>query len=141
MPEEKSEDKRKSKRYHVRGCTLRYKEDKFLNILGDSYAKFKYVVLDVSKTGLQFISRRKFKKNAKLLLTINAPSLQGEPVSIKGKVMWAREAPGQKVYGVGIQFEGMDEEENEKLQMIVNEAEGKQKKITDQVHIDKAKQI
>ncbi|MFH1231762.1 MAG: PilZ domain-containing protein, partial [Planctomycetota bacterium] len=80
------EERRVHKRYTIMGCTIQYKPDTFFIFF--SKTSKKYMVLDISQSGIQFVTREKFKEQTRLLLNIIAPTLNKETINIKGRVVW-----------------------------------------------------
>lgn len=118
------------------GCTIRYKLDNFFSRF--SKASHKYMVLDISQSGIQFIAQEKFNKQTSLLLDITAPALNQETIHIKGRVVWIKASPALHIYGVGVEFINMKEADRMRLQLLLDNATARKSKIPDTVHLDKA---
>lgn len=138
MTEDKKE-RRIHKRYTIKGCSIQYKSGNFLNLF--SKTSNKYLVLDISQNGLQFITKEHFKKQAHLSLDITAPLLNDKVIHAKGRIAWVRPSIGLDICGIGIEFINMEEEERSKLQLLLDDAATDKDKIPDKVHLDKAEKI
>jgi Tfp pilus assembly protein PilZ len=136
---EADSERRIHKRYTVMGCTIRYKTDSFFSrFTGVSQ---KYMVLDVSQSGIQFITKQKFKEQTPLFLNISAPGLNKDTIHIKGRVAWIRKSSALHIYGVGVEFVNMAEAERAKLQFLIDDTVITKSKIFDRVHLDKAEKL
>ncbi|MFH0888133.1 MAG: PilZ domain-containing protein [Planctomycetota bacterium] len=129
-------ENRTHKRYSIMGCTIRYKPDTFFSRF--SKVSHKYMVLDISQSGMQFITKEKFNKQTPLLLDITAPTLNREIIHIKGRVVWIKASPALHIYGVGVEFINMKEADRLRLQLLLDNAAASKSKISDNVHLDKA---
>ncbi|MDI6732687.1 MAG: PilZ domain-containing protein [Planctomycetota bacterium] len=99
------------------------------------------MVLDISQGGLQFISKEKFRKDTKLLLNISAPLFSKDRISVRARVARIKEAPGLKVYGIGVQFIEQESEQT-KLKSLIDICHSKNRsEIPDNVHLDKAEKV
>ena len=133
MTEDKKE-RRRYKRFTIKGCIIQYKPVSFLQLLNKISSK--YLVFNISQDGLQFVTREVFKEETLLLLDVTAPVLKGEIIHIKGRVVWIRASPGLHVCGVGIQFMDMEEPDRNRLQLLLDSAI-EEDKIPDKMHLEK----
>jgi len=132
-------EKRVHKRYNIPGCVIRYKPDSFFSRF--SKASHKYMVLDISQSGIQFVTREKFNEQTPLLLEITAPTLNKETIHIKGRVVWIRASSSLHIYSVGVKFITMKETERVRLQLLLDNAPANKSEIPDKVHLDKAEKL
>jgi hypothetical protein len=132
-----SAENRTHKRYSIMGCTIRYKPDGFFNRFRK--ASHKYMVLDISESGIQFVTRKKFNTNTNLLLAISAPTLNQEIIHIIGNVVWTRASSALHIYSVGAKFIKMQETDKSRLQLLLDHATARKSNIPEDIHLDKAK--
>ncbi|HLD35438.1 MAG TPA: PilZ domain-containing protein [Planctomycetota bacterium] len=109
---------RAHERYRIKGGAVKYTQTRFLGLFKKSSQK--HLILDLSESGMQFMTKREFKKQALLSLDISAPSLEKDVIHTRGRVAWVRKAPGLVAYGVGIRFESMEQPEKDKLAGLIN---------------------
>lgn len=135
MPGDKKEHRR-HKRYGIKSCTVQHKIASFLGLFGRSSEK--YLVLDISPNGLNFISKESFKKQTQISLIITAPILKEETIHTKGKVVWVKKSPGLNVYGIGIEFVSIGKSDRNKLKRVVDNAIQDKIDISTRVDLKKA---
>ncbi len=128
MPWDKKEH-RYHKRYGIKSCTVQHKAASFLGLFGRSSEK--YLVLDISPDGLNFIPTRS--------VGITAPILKEETLHTKGKVVWVKKSPGLNVYGIGIKFVSISKSDRNKFKIVVDNA--RQDKIDISTRVDLKKQV
>lgn len=134
-----NEEHRASKRYGVKGLTVQYKPDSIFNLFSGSSTK--YVVLDISKTGLQFITREKFKEGAHLQLNLGAPRMKDKIIHAKGHVVWVKDASELHIYVVGVEFSSIEKVDSDKLKFVLDNALMDKVRISDSVHLHKADKL
>jgi len=106
-------ERRDHGRYVIKGCNVQYKPLSFLGLRG----KFSgaNIILDISQSGVQFITPEKFKKQTRLALNITAPFLEGKMINIRGYVLWTRELNRSDVHSVGIKYVAMEQSDRTRL--------------------------
>jgi len=111
----KARDKkaRKGKRYKVRDFQVDYTADNLFSFLRRASSE-KQPLVDMSTSGLQFLSRKKLKIGESIKLTISAP-LFASPIKAKGKVVWSQQIPRQTLYRTGVALQEVDEEVEKRL--------------------------
>ena len=130
---------RGNKRYNVKECLVQYKPGSILDIF--SSASPEYIVLDISQTGMQFITCERFKEKTTLLLKINASCLKGEMIYTRGYIVWIKDAPKLGIYVVGVKFVSMSEQDQGRLKDILDNAVINKVKISDLVFLKKADKL
>lgn len=113
-------DGRGFKRYSIDGCTVQSLESRFLG-LSTKLSK-KHMVLDISRGGVHFVTREKFREGKKVALTITAPVIKDDPIHSQGQVIRVKEMPGVAAYGVGIEFVNMDAGNLARLKTLIKSA-------------------
>lgn len=134
-----NEEHRTAKRYGVRGLTVQYKPDSIFNLFSSTSKK--YIVLDISKTGIQFITREKFKEGAHLQLNLGAPRLKDEIIHAKGHVVWVKDARELHIYVIGVEFSPMEKAEHDKLKFVLDNALMDKVRVSDSVHLHQADKL
>lgn len=94
-------DRRQRKRYGVRDAIVRYKKASVLSFLAP--ASQKYLVLNLSEQGLEFITKESVREGQKLTVSVTAPPIRGT-VHATGKVVWIKKSQGQDAFRVGLEF-------------------------------------
>lgn len=117
---EDTQERRRCKRYTIKGCTIQYKPVGFLNFF--SKTSKKYLVLTISQNGLQFITRESIREKTILLLDITAPVLNGEIIHAKGRVIWTKASPGLHICAIGVEFIALEETDRNRLQLLLDNA-------------------
>lgn len=96
-------ENRRHKRYWVKGLKSRLRERYFLGLLSKPTDE-EYPCLDISESGLQFVSRKFFKPNDTLLLDILTPLTEDNPVRAKIAIAWAKRSANLGFCLVGARF-------------------------------------
>jgi len=111
--EERGLERRACQRFKIPGATASYAKGKFgLSKKGEFIEEFCPVV-DISRGGIQFLTLKPLKNNAKLTLKIAIPG-ERVPLTLKGEVRWSAPNPGKSYkYQVGIQFYPYGEKEDQ----------------------------
>ncbi|MBI5778412.1 MAG: PilZ domain-containing protein [Planctomycetes bacterium] len=112
---------------------VQYKPVHFLGLFGKTSKK--HLILDISRDGMQFVTREGFKKEALLSLDISAPDLDNGIIHAQGRVAWVRKAPDLEAYGVGVKFDPMEQTEQDKLKSLIDTNNLNKTKISDSVHL------
>ncbi|NUN50200.1 MAG: PilZ domain-containing protein [Candidatus Brocadiae bacterium] len=94
-------ERRKKKRFGVRGCTLRYKKGGLLSFLS-SYSD-KLLTLNLSETGCHFIARRAVPAGMPIAVLLEAPQA-GDRISASGRVVWCAKSKEHEAFHVGVEF-------------------------------------
>ncbi len=113
------QEKRKKKRYGVRGSTVQYKKKSLLAMLKSPSARF--LVLDMSEGGLHFVTREPLQPGQVLLMDIAAPDRE-EPVSARGRVVWVRKSLDVEAFHVGVEFVKMSSKNAAGLKNVIENA-------------------
>lgn len=131
-------ERRKHKRYGIRGSTIRYKSGGILSFLNS--ASSRYLVLNMSEGGLHFISKEPLKAGQKIHLTLEAPSLEGT-VKGKGTVVWVRKSEDHHAYRVGVKFTSFDEKSRFRLRHILDNAILERVDITTKIYLKEIQKL
>ena len=94
-------ERRNRKRYGVRDAIVRYKKASLLSFIAP--ASQKYLVLNLSDTGLEFITKETVIEGRKLTVAVTAPPIRGT-VHATGKVIWVKKSQEQDAFRVGLEF-------------------------------------
>ncbi|OHB69735.1 MAG: hypothetical protein A2W23_02220 [Planctomycetes bacterium RBG_16_43_13] len=94
-------NRRRKKRYGVKGSTIQYRKGGLLSFLGASSAKC--IVINISEFGLAFVTKGELRPADKIALSIDAPKL-AEPIAVNGRVLWVKKADDINAYKVGVEF-------------------------------------
>jgi Tfp pilus assembly protein PilZ len=110
-------ERRKRKRYGIKGSTICYKKGLF------SSASDLYLMLNTSETGLMFISQEELPLGKKMTCTLGFEELEGT-IQIAGKVIWTRKSQTHQAYRTGIQLLKISETDLQKLRIILSNTIG-----------------
>lgn len=113
----KSGERRANKRYKATGYILEYEPDSIFGLFSGIVRE--YIVLDISQTGIQFLTQQKLKEKSVLMLKIDTPYLKGKAIHAMGRVVWVKDAPKLGIYAVGVKFTAMSEQDSERLNTIL----------------------
>ncbi|MFA5794631.1 MAG: PilZ domain-containing protein [Candidatus Brocadiia bacterium] len=96
-------EKRRHKRYWVKGLKSRLRERYFLGLLSKPTEE-EYPCLDISESGLQFVSTKAFKPEDELLLDIFTSLSEKKPVQAKIAIAWVKRSTQLGICLVGARF-------------------------------------
>lgn len=113
-------ERRRNKRYGVLSSTVRYGSGGVLSALANLGQK--YLILNISESGLKFITKDPLNSGDKLKLQIEAPSISKAPVKAKGRVVWVMRSQTQDVWHVGVEFIAIKRKYEGILKTIVDSA-------------------
>lgn len=131
-------EKRKHKRYGVRGSTIRFKKGGILAFLNS--ASTRYLVLNMSEGGLHFISKDELQVGQRITITLEAPSLEGT-VKGKGTVVWVRKSHEHAAFRVGVKFTGFDQRSKFRLRHILDNAILERVDITTKIYLKEIEKL
>jgi c-di-GMP-binding flagellar brake protein YcgR len=136
MPDTPSEqnEHRNFKRYSIDGLAVRSEEKHVLGLF--NAAPKKHMVLDISKGGIHFISREKFKLEQELSLEITGKLLKDAPIKAQGKIIRIKEFPGMTAYAIGAEFTCLDPENQERLKTLLKNAAKAKGEISSYIDIN-----
>ncbi|MBI4835148.1 MAG: PilZ domain-containing protein [Planctomycetes bacterium] len=130
---------RKYKRYGVKGSAVQYKPDSFFSLFRSLSRK--YIVLDMSTAGMQFVTKEEFKEGTHLQLQISAPHLYDQIIPVKGEVVWLRAAPELRINVVGVKFTSLALPDKSRLKSILDGAVLEKVHYAESIHLKKADKI
>jgi hypothetical protein len=93
--DDKNPEKRECKRFIVPGATASFE-------IKGSREEFS-PILDISRGGLKFMSKKAVEMNKELALKISIPG-ERTPLTLLGMVKWVSFDEGKKKYQIGVQF-------------------------------------
>ncbi|MCK4908429.1 MAG: PilZ domain-containing protein [Planctomycetes bacterium] len=127
------------KRYAIKGSAVQYKRDSFFGRFKETSRK--YIVLDISESGIQFITKERFKYGHRLLMDISAPYIGSEVIHAKGKVARVKHIKDLHIYGVGVKFAKLEVADRKRLQTVLDNAVTDDLEISDTVYLNKAQPV
>ncbi|MEW6026949.1 MAG: PilZ domain-containing protein [Planctomycetota bacterium] len=112
------QERRTHKRYIVPGLRAR-KREKILFGLSSRPTSSEYPCIDISESGLQFVTKQGFKNQDKLLLDISIPTSRNKPIRTKAKVVWFKLSNDMNFAAAGLQFVGINKKHQAELKMMM----------------------
>ncbi len=91
-------ERRGKKRYGVKGAVVQYKKASPLSLF--TAASGKYLVLNLSETGLEFMTKEPVAEGKRLNFYLEAPKVHGT-IRAGGRVIWVKQSQNQEAYRVG----------------------------------------
>jgi hypothetical protein len=115
-----TKDKRKSRRFGVKNSTVNYKKAGIPHSLfsGESPA---YLILNMSETGIHFITKESLQVGTVLRLNRGAPNLDNR-ISTKARVIWVRKSEEHDAYRVGVEFTKISRKSKSLLKNVIDNA-------------------
>ena len=95
------QERRRKKRYGIRGSTLVYRKGGLLALLRPVSPK--YLLLNISPVGCHFISKDELKCGQPVLLSIEAPKVSGT-IHARGRVVWTAPSQEMPAFRVGVEL-------------------------------------
>lgn len=114
-------EKRKKKRYGIKGSTISVKEPHILSFLAQG--KGPYPLLNLSENGCCFVTTKEPKLGQDIALTISAPPVKNT-IGVKGKVVWTKKLMVDNLQGfrVGIAFSELPDSNKRILKVVLDNA-------------------
>lgn len=112
-------ERRGKRRYGVKGSTVQHRKAGALGFL-ENYSP-RYLILNLSETGLHFITKDVLKEGSLHALRIQAPPLD-DPIGVKARVVWCRKSTEHDAFRVGMAFVSLREGERLRLRGVLDNA-------------------
>ncbi|MFH1230425.1 MAG: PilZ domain-containing protein [Planctomycetota bacterium] len=110
-------EQRRHKRYSIKGLKSRLCTSRFFGLLVKPTSE-EYICLDISESGLQFITKKLLTQN-KLLLDVTTPFSRDKPIRIKCRVAWFELSLEFDIYMIGVEFVSLGKAQRDKLKMLI----------------------
>ena len=130
-----ADDRRHARRYGVRGSSVRYKKSTILGFLNRPTDR--YLIVNLSETGAEFLSRQPVQTGQVLDLEISIPGLDS-PLKPGGKIVWCTRAPNVDAFRLGVEFNRISESERQTLRSVLADAVLDEVPITTRIEIPDA---
>lgn len=127
-------ERRKRKRYGVKGSTISYKKGLF-----GSYSDL-YLMLNTSETGFMFITREQLPPRKTISCRLQFEELDGTIVA-KGKVIWTSKSQQHEAYRTGIQLTKISESQSRQLKAILDNAVGETLQVDTGIFLKEIKKL
>lgn len=132
------QERRKKKRFGVRGCTVRYKKGGLFSFLSSMSEKF--LSLNVSETGLHFIARDPLAEGLILSLQLEAPQI-GDKIYATARVVWCRKSEQHDANHVGVEFISLPKSSRVRLKVLLDNAVLEKIEITTKVYLKEIERL
>lgn len=104
--------RRMDERFLVRDCTALFAKAKMLSTPKTGLQKCR--PLDLSRSGVQLVSRTKLAEGDTLALKLDVPAF-AEPLRLRGKVMWVERIGNTSTFRAGVKFASIPSEVADRL--------------------------
>ena len=132
-------ERRKHKRYGIKSSTVRYTGGGVGSLLANLGQK--YLILNISESGLKLITKDHLNNGDKLRLHIEAPTISKSAVKTKGRVVWAKRSATQDVWHVGVAFDKIKKKYEGILKTLIDSAIMEKIDISTSVYIRELKRL
>jgi hypothetical protein len=133
-------ERRLHKRYCVKGLKAQLRESRFFGLLSKP-TSIEYPCIDISEGGLQFVTKKPFKRNTKLLLDIHNSFSRDNPIRAKSKVVWLKSLTMLSTCLVGVEFRPLKKSEHNELKKIMAMVGEDKEKISSNIKINLIKDL
>lgn len=130
-----ADERRQARRFGVRGSSVRYKRSTILGFLNRPTDR--YLIVNLSETGAEFLSRQAVETGKPLDLEIAIPGLDA-PLTPGGKVVWCERAPNVDAFRLGVHFDRFSNAEKLTLRSVLADAVLDEVPITTRIEIPDA---
>ena len=114
--EAKKADRRKGERFAVNNGKVAYKKASLFSFLGNGL-KVNNILVNMSRTGAQFIAPEYIQPDTGLVLQIDVPAFAGG-MCFKARTVWAKKIPEKKAYRIGLKFLRWDKNTGQRLDTL-----------------------
>ncbi|HLD35459.1 MAG TPA: PilZ domain-containing protein [Planctomycetota bacterium] len=111
-------ERRIHKRYIVPGLRAKLREKIFFG-LSSKPTPHEYPCLDISASGLQFATKKRFTPQSNILIDISIPTSRTKPIRAKAKIVWFRMSEDLNSALAGLQFVAVDKKQMAELKMLM----------------------
>lgn len=132
-------ERRRHKRYGVKGCTVQYKSARFFGLFSNTSER--YLVLNISQGGLHFITKDTFQEGIRLLLNINAPLLGEEIIRSRGRIVWVNKSTEINAHRVGIELTGPGNKDRIRLKLLLDNAILEKIDLTTRIYLKEVEKL
>jgi hypothetical protein len=132
------QERRKKKRFGVRGCTLRFKKGGFLSFL-NLYGE-KLISLNLSESGCHFINRDALPPGMLIAVQLEAP-MAGDKVTASGRVVWCQKSTEHDAHHVGVEFQSIAKASKVQLKILLDNAVLEKIEITTKVYLKEIEKL
>ncbi|MEK7470082.1 MAG: PilZ domain-containing protein [Planctomycetota bacterium] len=132
------QERRKRKRFGVRGCTLRHKRGGLLSFLG-LYGE-RLIALNLSETGCHFISRLPLPEGMSIAVQIEAPQI-GDKINAGGRVVWCQKSTEHDAHHVGVEFQSIAKSSKVQLKILLDNSVLEKIEITTKVYLKEIEKL
>ncbi len=132
-------ERRHHKRYCVKGLKNRLRKNRFFGFLSKTTLE-EYPCLDISESGLQFVTKRVFNQENRLGLDITTPFTRNAPIRVKAQVAWSKTPPGFGFHLIGVHFVSINKSQHAELKMLVERAGQDKDKIPRRIQVKMMKE-
>ncbi|MFH1226533.1 MAG: PilZ domain-containing protein [Planctomycetota bacterium] len=136
---ENKKERRSQERYVMQGCAVRYKTKQLLGLFNK--VSKRYMALDISQGGINFITREGFKLGLPVSLIITAPLLKEDAINAQGRVAWVKPSPELRIYNIGIEFTSISDQDKTRLKNLVDSTDTNKTSIPGNVHLDEVNKL
>ncbi|MFH0888528.1 MAG: PilZ domain-containing protein [Planctomycetota bacterium] len=112
-----TKEHRRHKRYYIKGLRSRLCASRFFGLLIRPTSE-EYICLDISESGLQFITKKLLTQN-KLLLDVITPLTRKDPIRVRGRVAWVKLSGEFGIYFIGVRFVSLGKIQRDRLKMLI----------------------
>jgi len=112
------QERRIHKRYIVPGLRAR-KREKTLFGLSSKQTSHEYPCLDISESGLQFVTKQKLQPQGKILLDISIPTSRTKPIRAKAQIVWFKLSDDLNYGLAGLHFVSVNKKQQAELRMMM----------------------
>jgi hypothetical protein len=123
------QERRNNKRYIVRGLRTRLREKYFLGLLSKPTSQ-EYPCLDISETGMQFATKKRFSASSRILLDISIPTTRSNPIRVKARVVWVNLSDDLSFGRVGVKFVQISKPHYNSLKLLIEKTGNDKSHIT-----------
>jgi c-di-GMP-binding flagellar brake protein YcgR len=118
MGNDLASERRTAKRYIVPGLRAKLREKIFFG-LSSRPTDHEYPCLDISASGLQFATKKRFTPQSHILIDISIPTSRTKPIRANAKVVWFRISDDLNLALAGLHFVAIDKKQLAELQMLI----------------------
>jgi hypothetical protein len=123
------QDRRNNKRYIVRGLRTKLREKYLLGLLSKPTSQ-EYPCLDISESGMQFATKKRFSASSRILLDITIPTTRNNPIRVNAQVVWANLSDDLSYGRVGVKFIRINKQHYNSLRLLIEKTGNDKSRIT-----------
>jgi hypothetical protein len=112
-------ERRREKRYGIKKLAIRYSKSRFAEVIGNMSEK--YLVLNVSEQGVNFMTRKELKPGEKICIRMMLPE-QSTQIHGVARIIWSKKSVEHDAFRIGAEIIKINKPNKNQLKILLADA-------------------